>query len=167
MTQRDAILKVVAYGVALFAITVIKYYIIGPLPISLPLMLPVAAVAMGTLEGVKFGAGYGLAAGLVMSAAGHITPLCVPALAAVGWASGLMTQHVLRRDMVGHFLCTLLMLLVWELCQVGSRLVTGVAELIPLLKVAGPELLWSVVFSFPVYWIGRFCCKYYGRIYHE
>ena len=167
MTQRDTILKVVAYSVALFVITVINYYIIGLLPITLPLLLPAAAVAMGTLEGARFGAGFGLAAGLVMAAVGHVSLLCVPALAAAGWAAGLMTQHVLRRDLVGHMLCTLAVLLVWELCQVLSRLAPGVAGIGPLLRVAGSELLWSLVFAVPVYWIGRFCCRYYGRIYHE
>lgn len=167
MTPRDTAWKVTAYGVALALITLVNYYVLAPLPIALPLLLPPAAVAAGTLEGSRFGAGFGLAAGLLFSGVGQASLLCVPALALAGWLSGLLTQRVLRRDLVGHLLCTLLVLLAWELCQVGSRLAAGTAELVPLLKVAGPELLWSMVFAFPVYWAGLFCCRYYGRIYHE
>ncbi len=167
MTRRDTMIKVAAYGVSLVVLTILNYYVLGPLPISQPLLLLCAAVAVGTLEGARFGAGFGLAAGLVMATVGHASLACIPGLAGMGWASGLMTQHVLRRDLVGHILCTLAALLLWEAWQVGSRLASGVADIGPLLRVAGPELLWSLVFAFPAYWIGRFCCRYYGRIYHE
>ena len=124
-------------------------------------------MAVGTLEGPRFGAGFGLAAGLVMATVGHAGLLCVPAVSAIAWGTGLLTQHVLRRDLVGHVLCALCALLLWECWQVGSRLAAGTADMGALLRVAGPELLWSLLFSFPAYWLGRFCCRYYGRIYHE
>lgn len=167
MTQRDLVLRGAAYGVMLAVIAIVNYYVLGLLPIPLPLMLPAAAVVAGTLEGSRFGAGLGLAAGLVMAAIGHTGLLVVPALAAAGWVSGLLTQYVLRRDLVGHLLCTLMVVLLWELCQMGNRLLAGAAGLGPLLRVAGPELLSSMVCAFPVYWIGRACCRMYGRIYHE
>ena len=145
MTQRDTTIKVAAYGAALVALMVLNYYVLGPLPIPQPLLLLCGAVAVGTLEGPRFGAGFGLAAGLVMATVGHAGLLCVPAVSAIAWGTGVLTQHILRRDLVGHVLCAL--------CA--------------LLRVAGPELLWSLLFSFPAYWLGRFCCRYYGRIYHE
>ena len=167
MTQRDIAVKVTAYGVALAVITVLNYYIIGPLPIPLPLLLLCGAVAVGTLEGARFGAGFGLAAGLVMATVGHDGLACIPALSAMAWASGVLAQRILRRDLVGYLLCTLAALLLWEGWQVGSRMALGSAQAGALLRVAGPELLWSLAFAFPVYGIGRFCCRYYGRIYHE
>lgn len=167
MTQRDTTIKVAAYGVALVALMVLNYYVLGPLPIPQPLLLLCGAVAVGTLEGPRFGAGFGLAAGLVMATVGHAGLLCVPAVSAIAWGTGLLTQHVLRRDLVGHVLCALCALLLWECWQVGGRLAAGTADMGALLRVAGPELLWSLLFSFPAYWLGRFCCRYYGRIYHE
>ncbi len=167
MTRRDTVIKWLAYGVALILIAILNYYVIGPLPIALPLLLPMAAVAVGTLEGPLFGAGFGIAAGAVMFTVGHSSPLLLPILAAVGWLCGLMTQYVLRRDLVGHLLCAIITTVAWEAFEVGSRLLGGVAPIRTLLRVAGPELLWTLVFSFPVYWVGRFCCVHFGRIYHE
>lgn len=58
-------------------------------------------------------------------------------------------------------------LLAWEGWAVGSRLLARLAPAKTLLRVAGPELLCSLAFILPVYWLGRFCCVHYGRIYHE
>ena len=47
MTRHDMILKWVAYGLALLAITILNYYVLGSLPIALPLLLPMAAEYFG------------------------------------------------------------------------------------------------------------------------
>ena len=65
MTRRDTIIKWIAYGLALILLAILNYYILGPLPIALPLLMPMAAVAVGTLEGAGF------AAGAVMWGLGH------------------------------------------------------------------------------------------------
>lgn len=167
MTRHDMILKWVAYGLALLAITILNYYVLGPLPIALPLLLPMAAVAVGTLEGSRFGAGFGLAAGLVMSAVEHSSLFLIPLLSAIGFLCGLLTQYVLRRDLVGHLPCAVIVMLLWEVCQGGYHLLHHTAPLAQLIRVALPEMLWTLLFSLPVYWIARFCCLHYGRIYHE
>lgn len=167
MTRRDLILKWIAYLVALAVITVFNFNILGQLPISLPLLLPMAAVAVGTLEGARFGASFGIVAGLVMAAVGHKSLVCVFLLALLGWLCGLLAQYVFRRDLVGHAICAAVTMILWEAWQVGSRWAAHVAAPALLLKVALPELLWTLVFSFPVYWACLFCCRHYGRIYHE
>ncbi|MCI8916951.1 MAG: hypothetical protein HFF26_09860 [Oscillospiraceae bacterium] len=167
MTRRDKILRWTAYLIALWVVAVVNYYVLAPLPMALPQLLPILAVAGGTLEGAPFGAVYGFAAGLVMSGLGHLGPGCAAALALFGWAAGLTTQYLLRRDVWGHLICSVAAALLWELWEVGSRLLTGAAPLRVLLGVAGPELLWTLLLALPVYWAGRFCCVNYGRIYHE
>ena len=143
-------MKWAAYGLALILLAVVNYYVLGPLPMALPLLLPMAAVAVGTLEGAGFGAGFGIAA-----------------LSAIGWIAGLVTQYLLRRDVWGHLLCCIATALVWELWAVISRLLSRTAPLIVLGRVALPELGWTLALALPVYWIFRFCCIHYGRIYHE
>ena len=167
MTRRDIIIKWLAYLLALGLVTVVNYYVIGPLPIPLPLMLPVLAVAGGTLEGAPFGAIYGMACGAVLSGQGSVGAGCIAALSAFGWIAGLLAQYVLRRDVWGHLLCSVGALLVWEAWAVASRLLTHLAPLEILLRVAVPELVCSLAFILPVYWVSRFCCIHYGRIYHE
>lgn len=167
MTRRDTIIKWTAYGLALILLAVVNYYVLGPLPIALPLLMPMAAVAAGTLEGAGFGAGFGIAAGAVMSGLGHGGPGCIAALSAIGWLAGLVTQYLLRRDVWGHLLCCAAAALIWELWAVGSRLLSRTAPLTVLGRVALPELGWTLALAIPVYWIFRFCCVHYGRIYHE
>lgn len=167
MTRRDIIIKWTAYLAALALVTVINYYVLGPLPISLPQLLPILAVAGGTLEGASFGAIYGGACGAVMSSLGYLGPGCIISLSAVGWISGLTTQYLLRRDVWGHLICSIITAFVWEAWTVGTRLLAHTAPLEVLLRVAGPELLWTLALTLPVYWVGRFCCVNYGRIYHE
>ena len=167
MTRRDIIIKWTAYLAVMALVAAVNYYVLGPLPIAQPLLLPILAVAGGTLEGASFGAVYGGICGAAMSSLGHLGPVCIAALSIIGWVVGLTTQYVLRRDVWGHLICSVITVLAWELCTLAARLLVRTAPLPVLLRVAGPELLWTLVFILPVYWVGRFCCVNYGRIYHE
>lgn len=167
MTRHDIIIKWLAYLLALGFSAVVNYYVLGPLPIPLPLLLPSLAVAGGTLEGAPFGAVYGMACGAVLSGLGGAGALSIAALSAFGWVAGLCAQYVLRRDVWGHLICSLAALALWEGWAVGSRLLAHVAPLEILLRVGVPELLWSLAFILPMYWVGLFCCTHYGRLYYE
>ncbi len=167
MTRRDTILKWIAYLVALAVITIFNFSVLGRIPIPLPLLLPMVAVAVGTLEGPKFGAAFGMVSGLVMTAVGHNSLVCIPLLAIIGWLCGLLAEYVLRRDLVGHILSAVGIMVLWEAYQVISRIASDVAAPSLLLRIALGEWFWTLLFSFPVYWACRFCCLHYGRIYHE
>ena len=167
MTRRDIILKWIAYLVAAWLTAIVNYYVLTSLPIPIPLMLPVLAVAGGTREGAPFGAVYGMVCGALLSGLGNGHALCIAALSAFGWIAGLITQYVLRRDVWGHLICSGVMLVLWEGWEVGVRLLGGVAPLTVLLRVGGPELVCSLILILPVYGAGRFCCVHYGRLYHE
>lgn len=167
MTRRDIIIKWIAYIIVLILLAGINYSLLGQMPIPLPLMLLTAAVAAGTLEGAPFGAGFGIAAGLFMSGLGHTGLGCVPALSAIGWLSGLATQYVLRRDVWGHLICCAGAAALWELWQVGIRLLTSVAPLPILLNTALLEFASTLLLSLPAYWASRFCCIHFGRIAYE
>ena len=167
MTRRDIIIKWIAYLVIAWLTAMVNYYALPPLPFSIPLLLPVLAVAGGTLEGAPFGAVYGMACGALLSGLGGQGALCIAALSAFGWLAGLITQYVLRRDVWGHLICSGGMLVLWEGWEVGTRLLRRVAPTEVLLRVAASELICSAIFILPVYWAGRFCCVHYGRLYHE
>lgn len=167
MSRGDNILKYAVYALALALVAVLNYSLFTALPLPVPLLLPMAAVAAATLEGSAFGALFGLFAGLLQAAGGHSGLWCIPLLALLGWLTGVLAQYVLRRDLVGHLVCAVGSMVLWEAWQVGSRLARGVAGMGPLLATAGPELAWTLVLSLPVYALIRFCCIHYGRIYHE
>ena len=167
MTRRDTIIKWAAYLLVLWLTAMVNYYILPSLPIPIPLLLPVLAVAGGTLEGAPFGAVYGMACGAALSGLSDRNGLCIAALSAFGWIAGLIAQYVLRRDVWGHLICSGAALLLWEGWEVVSRLLRGLAPPEVLLRVGAHELLCSLIFILPIYWAGRFCCIHYGRIYHE
>ena len=167
MTRRDITIKWIAYLVGLVVVSAFNYNVLSRLPIALPLLLPMAAVATGVLEGPKFGLLFGMAAGILTSCTGYKGLYCIPLLALLGWVCGLVAQYVLRRGLVGHLICAAVAALLWEVWQVLFRLLTHIAALPVLIRVALPELLWTLAFSFPVYWVFRFCCIHFGRIYHE
>jgi len=168
MTRRDLIWKWASYSVVLILTALVNYYVLTLLPLrAVPLLPMAAAVAVGVLEGPASGAGYGIAAGLVLSAATHGSPGWMLYLSAAGWLCGLLAQYVLRRDLVGFVPACLAVTAVCEGWQVLSRLAAGVADVRTLLWVAGWEFLWTFVFAFPIYGMCRFCCRHYGRIYHE
>lgn len=168
MTRRDIILKWAAYSVALALVTVFNYCVLTFLPLKgVPLMIPAMAVAVGILEGAVAGAGFGLAAGVVMAAAVHGSPLWVCGLAVLGWLCGLLAQYVLRRDVVGYLLACLVSCFFYTTLRGAVLVLEQGVEWQALLRVAVPEFLWTMVFSLAVYVVCRFCCRHFGRIYHE
>lgn len=167
MTRRDFILKLLAYGITLVLCAIFNYFVFPLTPLPVPLLLPVCTVAAGCLEGGQFGAGFGVASGLLLATLGHGGWGCVALLAFVGWVSGLLGQYVLRQDLWGHVICCVVLLVVWEAVQLLGVATSTSAPLGVLLSLAAGEGLCSLVCAFPVYAMNRFCCVHYGRIYHE
>lgn len=168
MTRRDIIWKWTSYGVVLALVVLGNYFVLNRLPLGAVPRLPlVTAVAVGVLEGARAGAGFGMAAGLVLSAATHGSPWWIALLALIGWLCGLLTQYALRRDIWGFLPACLTAALLCEGSAVLWRLLAAVAALPALLQVALPELLWTIAFSLPIYAMCHFCCRHFGRIFHE
>ena len=167
MTQRDHMVQWAAYTAALLLTAGLERLVLTRLPLMgiLPVLLPLALTACAALEGPRAGAGFGIAVGVLMSAGGGGLAL-IPLCSAAGMAVGLMTRYVLRQDFVGHLLCCVLVLLVRMAWCVGARLSAGVADAPTLLAVGVPELLWSLVFSGPIYLLFRFVCRRWGRLYY-
>ena len=169
MTRRDHIIQWIAYTLALLAVIAVERLIFSRFPIYgiLPVLIPTALVACATLEGPKAGAGFGIAVGALMSAFAGGGSWRMVTCCAAGFIAGLITRYLLRQDLVGHLLCCFLTLALRMAWCVGTRLLAGVADLSTLLAVGLPELLLSMAFSWPVYFLFRFVCRHWGRIYYQ
>lgn len=167
MTRRDIVLKVLAYGITLVLLALMNYYVLPLTPLPVPLLLPVCTVAVGCLEGGRFGAGLGVASGLLLLTLGHGNWGHVAVLCLTGWLCGLLGQYVLRQDLWGHVICCVVLLGLWEASQMLWVLTQFSAPLPVVLSLAGGEALITLVWAFPVYGMNRFCCVHYGRMYHE
>ena len=162
MTRQDQIWKWSLYALALAPVWWLEVYVLSRFPVLgvVPTLLPVAAVAVAVLEGTVGGAGFGLGVGVLCDAVyygawgGMTLGLCL-----IGWAAGAAAQYVLRRNFGGCLLCSAAGLALLALCQVVAGLFTGLADLYALLRVAVPELLWSLCFVCLLYpwfaWVRR------------
>ena len=164
MTGKDFGIKWLAYGLALLPVWFLHSFVLNRFPLFgvVPVLLPLAAAAVAMLEGALAGAGFGLAVGVLMDA---VAPgpggLMSFAVAAVGFGVGLLAQFALRQDLVGCLVCSALSLCVIDLFRILPRLFLGTAPLVPMLRVAGLELGWSLVFVPPVYLLFRWV---YNRV---
>ena len=150
MTTRDFIIKWTAYTLALLPVWFANAFLLSQFPLFgvVPMLLPLCAIAVATLEGATAGAGFGLAVGILYDA---VTLEGIPGamtflLALLGLGAGLLAQYALRQDLIGCLICSALALCAIDLLRIGLRLLHAAAPLRPMLAVAGKEILWSLCF---------------------
>lgn len=154
MTTQDFFIKWGVYGLALLPVWFCECFLLNRIPILgvIPMLLPLAAVAVAVLEGTVAGAGFGLAVGILCDAVyfgtnGAMTiGICV-----AGMLAGALAQNLLRQNLLGCLLCSLLALAAIDGVRILVRLLLGKGELGAMLALAGREILISMIFVFPVY----------------
>lgn len=162
MTNRDFCIKWGVYALALLPVWFAEIFILNRFPVFgvIPMLLPLAAVAVAVLEGATAGAGFGLAVGILCDAVYYGSSGAMTlGLAFLGAAAGLLAQYALRQNLLGCLICSAGALTIIDALRVLRRLILQVAPLSALLQVAVPEILWSLAFVFPVYgiflWVHR------------
>ena len=114
----------------------------------------------GGAVGTTAGAGFGLFVGILCDAAYFNTDGAMTVgLCLIGVGAGALAQYVLRQNLVGCLLCSFAALALIDGVRIAARLLAGRGELAAMLGLAGREILWSLVFVFPVYalflWVFR------------
>lgn len=158
MTTRDFCIKWLAYGLALLPVWFAESFLLSRYPLFgvKPMLLPLAAVAVATLEGATPGAGFGLAVGVLFDA---VVP-GIPGwgtflLTLLGLGTGLLARYVLRQNLVGCLLCSAAVLVILDSFRIIRRLLLGAAPLGDMALLAGKEILWSLCFVPLVYLLFR------------
>lgn len=157
MPRHDFMVKWAVFAAALLPVWFLESYVLARLPLFgvKPMLLPLAAVAVATLEGAAPGGAFGLAVGILCDALYGTGGAMTLGITLVGIVTGLAAQYLLRQNLLGCFLCSLGALVAVDACRISWRLLAGVAELSPMLTVAGKEILWSLVFVTPIYFVFR------------
>lgn len=158
MTKRIFFFKWFAYALGLLPVFLLETAVlpqIHALP-ALPMLLPLAAVAVAVFEGAAAGAGFGFAVGILCDAvwfgpAGGMTL----GLALLGALCGVVAQYGLMQNFFGCFLCCAGSLLAIDALRVFWMLFTGRAGPDVLLRVATGEILFSLLFTPLVYLLFR------------
>lgn len=155
MTRHDFLVKWGVYVLALLPVWLLETYVFARLPLFgvRPMLLPLAVAAVAVLEGAAAGAGFGLGVGALAVACGGGEAWQILVMMAAGLGTGLLSQYLLRQDLLGCLLCSALNLAAVDGVRIGLRLLAGSAGLEPMLRLAGAELLCSLPFVIPVYGI--------------
>lgn len=158
MTTKDFVIKWLAYALALVLVWLLEAYLLSALPLFgvKPMLLPLCAVATAVLEGAAGGAGFGLAVGILFDATHPGLPgVNILLMALLGLGLGLLAQYILRQDLVGCLICSVLALVAIDALRIFWRSLFSAAPLSGMLTLAGKEIGWSMCFSPLVYLIFR------------
>lgn len=156
MTQRDHVVKWFCYALAFLAVVCLENLVFARLPVMgvIPVMAPMAVVMVGVFEGPSAGAIFGVAAGVFCDSlyltGGSMTLACT----LMGLGSGLVSQYAFSASLIGCCICSAVSLVALDGVRVLFYLLRGEA-LEGLLRIAVPEVIYSLVLTLPIYLIIR------------
>lgn len=154
MTRQAWLQKWFSYALALLGVWLLDAYVLTRLPLfgATPLLLPIAAAAVGVLEGTSGGAGFGLGAGILWATAySGSQGERILLLTLIGLFSGALAQYALAQTLMGCMLCSAAALAVVELSHMAEELFFLRAGLWPTLCAATPQLIWTLCWAPVVY----------------
>lgn len=163
MTRRDLFHKWLVYALGTVPVWLLDAYILPRFPVYgvMPMLLPLAVVAVAVLEGSCAGAGFGLGAGLLWALVypGSVG-LRLIALTGVGLLSGILSQYALQQSFPGFLLCSAGALALIDALRTMLFRLSHLAQVADMLPVAAAECALSLVWS-PLVWL------LFRRIYHR
>jgi len=153
VTRQNWLYKWSVYALALLPVWWLDAYVLGRYPVfgTGTILLPVAVTAVGVLEGVAGGAGFGLGVGLLWATYPDGGAIRVLLLLLVGMCTGAAAQYALAQTLLGCILCSAGVLAAIEGLHMLEELFFLRAELVDLLRIAVPQLLWTLCWSPLVY----------------
>ena len=159
MTTQDHVLKWLCYALGVFPIWLAETQILNRIPRFgvIPVLLPLAAVAVALWEGARCGAVFGLCLGIIADATypgapgGMTLGLCL-----LGFLTGAASQYEVRQTFVGYALCAGVSMGLLELARVAWCLFTRLGPLPAVALVAAKEGLWSLCFIPLIYPLFKF-----------
>ncbi len=154
MTTRDQVHKWLIYALGLLAVWAAEALVLWRFPMFgvIPVLLPLAAVAVAFWEGARRGAVFGLCVGVLADAIYPGTPggmtlgLCL-----MGFCVGAIRQYGIRQTFLGYLLCAAVAMAALELFRVLGLLLIQLGSPEALAWVALKEGLWSLCFTIAIY----------------
>ena len=121
-----------------------------------PLLLPLATVGTAVFEGRMRGGIFGVFAGIFCDVA-FTQPVAsmTVLLMLAGLIIGFLSETIIARGFPAYFVCGLLVLVVSSFVQMFSLLFFQGIPATVLLPTAGYEILFSMIFSVPLYFVSR------------
>ena len=149
MTTQDQTRKWLCYALGVLPFWLAETQILNRVPLFgvIPVLLPLAAVAVGLWEGARDGAVFGLCLGIIADATYPGAPGgMIFGLSLLGFLTGAMSQYGVRQTFVGYAMCAGVSMGLLELSRVGWSLFTHLGPPDAIVLVALKEGLWSLCF---------------------
>ncbi len=152
--RRSDVGKWLLYALGVLVVWMAETLFLNRLPILgvIPVLLPLAAVAVGLWESALPGAVFGLCLGIFADAVypglpgGMTLGLCV-----IGWLTGAMSQYRVRQSLPGYLICAVAAMTALEVFRVLSAALSHLGALSDILSLGGRELACSLLYAIPVY----------------
>ena len=121
-----------------------------------PLLLPLATVGTAVFEGRMRGGIFGVFAGIFcdVSFAQPVASMTV-LLMLIGLIVGFLSETIMAKGFPAYFVCCVLALSAVSVVQMFSLVVFREIPVVVLLPTAGFEILFSMLFSIPLYFVSR------------
>lgn len=165
MTRRDQIHKWFFYALALVPVWLLDEFILNRIPLFgvIPMLLPLAVVAVAVLEGSVAGAGFGMAVGLLWELAypgGY--GFLVFGMTLAGMLTGSISQYALSQSFLSCLLCSVGVLGLVDGARILRALFIQSETLDVLLQVAAAEIAVSLCFTPFIYLLFRMVFRRVG-----
>lgn len=165
MTRRDQIHKWFVYALALVPVWLLDEFVLNHIPLFgvVPMLLPLAVVAVAVLEGSVAGAGFGMAVGLLWELAySGGSGILVFGMALAGMLTGSIAQYALSQSFVSCLLCSAGVLCMIDGARILRYLFVQAETLDVLLRVAASEIVVSLCFTPFIYLLFRMVFRRVG-----
>ena len=165
MTRRDQIHKWFFYALALIPVWLVDEFVLNRIPLFgvIPMLLPLAVVAVAVLEGSVPGAGFGMAVGLLWELAyPGGSGILVFGMTVAGMLTGSIAQYALSQSFISCLLCSAGVLGMIDGARILQALFVQSESLDVLLQVAVPEILISLCFTPLIYVLFRMVFRRVG-----
>ena len=152
--RRSDFVKWLIYALGVAAVWMAETLFLNRVPLVgvIPVLLPLAAVAVGILESTLAGAVFGLCLGVFADAiypglpGGMTLGLCV-----IGWLTGATSQYRVQKNLLGYLICAVVSMTVLEGFRAAAALLSHLGSTAAVLSLAGRELGCSLIYAIPVY----------------